>query len=71
MNGISQATTVNEKNITIKKAAELMGKSEQFVRIGLRNNRLPFRYRRKIKYTMDLLYFTTTLLFIYRFAKYK
>lgn len=32
----------NEKNITIKKAAEMMGKSEQFIRIGLRNNRLPF-----------------------------
>ena len=32
----------NEKNITVKKAAEMMGKSEQFIRIGLRNNRLPF-----------------------------
>lgn len=32
----------NEKKVTIKKAAELMGTSEQFVRIGLRNNRFPF-----------------------------
>lgn len=32
----------DEKKVTIKKAAELMGTSEQFVRIGLRNNRFPF-----------------------------
>lgn len=31
-----------EKNITIKKASELMGKSQQFVRIGLQRNILPF-----------------------------
>lgn len=28
--------------MTVKEAARLMGKSEQFVRIGLRNGRLPF-----------------------------
>lgn len=33
---------VDEKKISIKKASELMGTSEQFVRIGLRNNRFPF-----------------------------
>ena len=32
----------DEKKVTIKKAANLMGTSEQFVRIGLRNNRVPF-----------------------------
>ena len=33
----------DEKNqITVKEAAKLMNKSEQFVRIGLRNNRFPF-----------------------------
>ena len=32
----------DEKKVTIKKAANLMGTSEQFVRIGLRNNRFPF-----------------------------
>lgn len=31
-----------EKNIPVKRAAMLMGKSEQFVRVGLRNDRLPF-----------------------------
>lgn len=31
-----------EKNISIKKAASLLGKSEQFVRIGLQRNILPF-----------------------------
>lgn len=44
MNEINTNTIPKEKNITIKKAAEMMGKSEQFIRIGLRNNRLPFRY---------------------------
>ena len=32
----------DEDRVTIKKAANLMGTSEQFVRIGLRNNRFPF-----------------------------
>lgn len=32
----------NEKNISIYKAAELMGKSEQFVRVGLQRSILPF-----------------------------
>lgn len=30
------------KNISIKEASQLMGKSEQFIRVGLRNKRLPF-----------------------------
>lgn len=33
---------VDEKNVTVQRAAKLMGKSEQFIRVGLRNNRLPF-----------------------------
>lgn len=44
MNEIDINKILNEKNVTIKKAAQMMGKSEQFIRIGLRNNRLPFRY---------------------------
>lgn len=36
-----------EKNISIKKAAHLLGKSEQFVRIGLQRGVLPFRYSSK------------------------
>lgn len=31
-----------EKNIKIEKAAELMGKSAQFVRVGLQRGKLPF-----------------------------
>jgi len=44
MNEDNQETESKEKNITIKKAAQMMGKSEQFIRIGLRNKRFPFRY---------------------------
>lgn len=37
-------TKVNiiEKRVSIKKAAKIMGTSEQYIRIGLRNNRFPF-----------------------------
>lgn len=31
-----------EKNVSIKKAAEIMGKSEQFLRIGLQYSNFPF-----------------------------
>lgn len=30
------------KKLTVKEAAEIMGKSQQFVRIGLQRGRLPF-----------------------------
>ncbi|MCI8272694.1 MAG: hypothetical protein HFJ55_01250 [Clostridia bacterium] len=33
---------IETKSISVKEASKLMGKSEQFIRIGLRNNRLPF-----------------------------
>ena len=36
------------KNLPIKRAAELMGKREQFVRIGLQRGRLPFGTATKI-----------------------
>lgn len=40
---MNQDETINlEKNLPIRKAARLLGKSEQFIRIGLRNKRLPF-----------------------------
>lgn len=32
----------HEKKISIQKASQLMGKSQQFVRIGLQRNLLPF-----------------------------
>ena len=31
-----------ERNISIKKAAELLNKSEQYIRLGLQQQRLPF-----------------------------
>ncbi|MBL4932290.1 hypothetical protein [Clostridium paridis] len=31
-----------EKNISIKKASEVMGKSQQFIRVGLQKGLLPF-----------------------------
>lgn len=37
-----------EKNITIKAAAELLDKSQQFVRIGLQRGILPFGYAVKL-----------------------
>lgn len=33
---------ISEKNISIKKAADMMGKSQQFVRVGLQRGLLPF-----------------------------
>ena len=30
------------RTVSIKEASKIMGKSEQFIRIGLRNKRLPF-----------------------------
>lgn len=30
------------KTVSIKEASRIMGKSEQFIRVGLRNKRLPF-----------------------------
>lgn len=42
-----------EKNISIKEAANKMGKSEQFVRVGLQRGLLPFGVAVKLssKYT--------------------
>ena len=31
-----------ERNVSIKKAAQMMAKSEQFVRLGLQRQQLPF-----------------------------
>ena len=42
-----------ERNVSIKKAAQMMAKSEQFVRLGLQRNILPFgsAVKTKTKYT--------------------
>lgn len=36
------------KNLSVKEAAKLLGKSEQFVRIGLQRGILPFGYAVKM-----------------------
>jgi len=43
-------------NVTIKEAAELLGKSQQFVRIGLQQSVLPFGYAIKMsgRYTYHI-----------------
>ena len=33
--------TIEAKSVSVKEASKLMGKSEQFIRVGLRNKRLP------------------------------
>ncbi len=38
----------NTNRLTVKKAAELMGASEQFIRIGLQQKILPFGYAVKM-----------------------
>lgn len=40
--GKIMVNNVEIKTMSVKEASQLMGKSEQFIRIGLRNNRLPF-----------------------------
>lgn len=62
MNDNLQEISTEEKNIKIKQAAKMMGKSEQFVRIRIATKQTPIWYRRQIKYTMDISYITTTLL---------
>ncbi len=46
-----------EKNISIKKAADLLGKSQQFVRIGLQRGLLPFGVALQMssKYTYSII----------------
>lgn len=48
--------------ITVERAAKLMGVSKEYVRMGLIQKRLPFRFSSKKKYNMDLSYFTQVIL---------
>ena len=50
-----------EKSIPVRKAAMLMGKSEQFVRVGLRNDRLPFGSA--VKMSKKWTYYISPILF--------
>lgn len=38
----SELYLIEKDSVSVKRAAALMGKSDQFVRVGLRNNRFPF-----------------------------
>lgn len=42
MEEILEIEKINTKSVSVKEAAKVMGKSEQFVRIGLQTKRLPF-----------------------------
>jgi len=42
MEEISEIEKINTRSVSVKEAAKVMGKSEQFVRIGLQTKRLPF-----------------------------
>ena len=50
-----------KKNIPVKLAASLMGKSEQYVRCGLRNNKLPFGSA--VKMSKKWTYYISPILF--------
>ncbi len=39
---MDQIQDLEVKQVSVKMASKLMGKSEQFIRVGLRNDRLPF-----------------------------
>ena len=41
-------TSIEKKNISVKEVARIMGKHEQFVRIGLQNGTLPFGVAEKL-----------------------
>ena len=51
------------EKITIKKAAEIMGKCQQFVRIGLQRGFLPFGTAFKIKNSTHYDYYISPKLF--------
>ena len=53
-----KAVVMGNQNVTVKRAAELLGKSEMFVRIGLQRNLLPFGTAIKLtskKYTYQII----------------
>ena len=49
------------QNITVKEAAEIMGKSQQFIRIGLQEGILPFG--KAIKLSTQFTYYISPKLF--------
>lgn len=42
MDQLNLESIVQQKNLSIKQASNMLGKSEQYIRIGLRNQNLPF-----------------------------
>ena len=52
---------MKENRLTIKETADLMGASEQFVRIGLQRGQLPFGYA--VKNKTKWFYFISKQLF--------
>lgn len=60
--------TIDAKTISVKEAAKLMGKSEQFIRVGLRNKRLPFGVA--VQMSTQWTYYISPKLF-YEYIGYK
>lgn len=59
---------IEKESVSVKRAALLMGKSEQFIRVGLRNNRLPFGTA--VKLSTQWTYYISPKLF-YDYIGYK
>lgn len=60
--------TLDNKTISVKDAAQMMGKSEQFIRIGLRRQRLPFGVA--VQMSSQWTYYISPKLF-YEYIGYK
>lgn len=54
---------IEKKRITVKDAARIMGKHEQFVRIGLQNGTLPFGVAEKLPNSSRYSYYIFPKLF--------
>jgi len=59
---------IEQDSVSVKQAAIAMGKSEQFVRVGLRNNRFPFGTA--VKLSSQWTYYISPKLF-YDYVGYK
>lgn len=65
---MTEVNNIEVNQISVKMASKLMGKSEQFVRVGLRNDRLPFGTA--VKLSSHWTYYISPKLF-YDYIGYK
>lgn len=57
------------EKITVKKASEITGMTEQFIRIGLQNNRLPFGFAVKMPNSTRWTYHITQEVYKYKLKR--